>query len=88
MEVPLQENEQPVQEKEEKNEPVAVDVESFKEPVNEISNQNLEVKNEDYDKNVVLAEASIDHNQPNLGNEVQTVVISENVEEGSKTIEN
>ena len=73
----------PVQEKEEKNEPIAVDVQNLKEPVNEISNQNLEVKNEDNDKNEVLAEASIDQNQPNVVNEVQTVVVSENVEEGS-----
>jgi hypothetical protein len=78
----------PVQENEEKNEPISVDVESSKEPVNEISNQHLEVKNEVNDKNEVLAEASIDQNQPNVVNEVQTVLISENVEEGSKPIEN
>ena len=73
----------PVQEKEEKNEPIAIDVQNLKEQVNQISNQNLEVKNEDNDKNEVLAEASIDQNQPNVVNEVQTVVVSENVEEGS-----
>ena len=78
----------PVQEKEEKNEPIAIDVQNLKEQVNQISNQNLEVKNEDNDKNEVLAEASIDQNQPNVVNEVQTVVVSENVEEGSKKIEN
>ena len=73
----------PVQEKEEKNEPIAIDVQNLKEQVNQISNQNLEVKKEDNDKNEVLAEASIDQNQPNVVNEVQTVVVSENVEEGS-----
>ena len=78
----------PVQENEEKNESISVDVESSKEPVNEISNQHLEVKNEVNDKNEVLAEASIDQNQLNVVNEVQTVVISENVEEGFKPIEN